>query len=240
MEREPRADKVAVVDEVRERFEGASAVVLTEYRGINVAAMQQLRRSLREAGGEYKVYKNTLVRLAIAESDVEGLSELLVGPTALAFVDDDAAAVAKALRDFAGTNDKLVIKGALLGDQLIDEAGVRALADLPSRDQLLAQLAGAFQAPMSKFAALLQAPLTKFAYGMQALIDQGGSADAPAPVADESPAPAADAPAAEADESPAPAADAPAAEAAAPAADDAPAEEAAEAAADVATEESED
>ena len=209
MEREPRADKVAVVDEVRERFEGASAVMLTEYRGIDVSSMQQLRRALTEAGGEYKVYKNTLVRLAVAERGVEGLEEMLVGPTALAFVDDDAAAVAKALREFAGSNDKLVIKGALLGGQLIDEAGVKALADLPSRDQLLAQLAGAFQAPMSKFAALLQAPLTKFAYAMQALIDDGGAGTADA-AADAAPAPAEEAPAEEA----------------APAEDAAPAEEA--------------
>lgn len=209
MEREPRADKVAVVDEVRERFEGASAVMLTEYRGIDVSSMQQLRRALTEAGGEYKVYKNTLVRLAVAERGVEGLEEMLVGPTALAFVDDDAAAVAKALREFAGSNDNLVIKGALLGDQLIDEAGVKALADLPSRDQLLAQLAGAFQAPMSKFAALLQAPLTKFAYAMQALIDDGGAGTADA-AADAAPAPAEEAPAEEA----------------APAEDAAPAEEA--------------
>jgi large subunit ribosomal protein L10 len=180
MEREPRAEKVAVVDEVRERFDKSTAVVLTEYRGINVAAMEDLRRKLREAGGDYKVYKNTLVRLAVAERNIDGLADLLVGPTALAFVDDDAAAVAKALKDFAGTNDKMIIKGALLGDQMIDEAGVRALADLPSRDQLLAQIAGAFQAPMSKFAALLQAPITKFAYGLQALIQEGGASGAPA------------------------------------------------------------
>jgi len=178
MEREPRAEKVAVVDEVRERFDGAGAVVLTEYRGIDVTAMQTLRRSLREAGGEYKIYKNTLVRLAIAERNIDGLTDLISGPTAIAFVDNDAAAVAKALRDFAKDNDHLIIKGALLGDQLIDEAGVLALADLPSRDQLLGQLAGAFQAPMSKFAALLQAPITKFAYGLQALIAEGGDADA--------------------------------------------------------------
>jgi large subunit ribosomal protein L10 len=170
MEREPRAEKVAVVDEVRERFDKSTAVVLTEYRGINVAAMEDLRRKLREAGGDYKVYKNTLVRLAVAERNIDGLADL----------DDDAAAVAKALKDFAGTNDKMIIKGALLGDQMIDEAGVRALADLPSRDQLLAQIAGAFQAPMSKFAALLQAPITKFAYGLQALIQEGGASGAPA------------------------------------------------------------
>ncbi len=214
MEREPRADKVAVVDEVRERFEGASAVMLTEYRGINVSSMQDLRRALTEAGGDYKVYKNTLVRLAVAERGVEGLEEMLVGPTALAFVDDDAAAVAKALRDFAGSNDKLVIKGAVLGDQLIDEAGVRALADLPSREQLLAQIAGAFQAPMSKFAALLQAPLTKFAYAMQALIDEGGASGA-APAAEEAAAPAEEAAEAPAEE--ASAAEAPESEEAAPA-----------------------
>ncbi len=178
MDRTPRAEKVAVVDEVRKRFDDASAVLLTEYRGISVTAMGELRRSLTAAGGDYKVYKNTLVRLAVADLGVDGLRDLLVGPTALAFVQDDAAAVAKSLKDFAATNENLIIKGALLDGQLLDESQVKALADLPSRDELLAKFAGGLQAPMSQFAALLNATMAKFAYGIQALIDAG---DAPAP-----------------------------------------------------------
>lgn len=175
MDRTPRAEKVAVVSEVRERFDESSAILLTEYRGISVAAMNDLRRSLTAAGGDYKVYKNTLVRLAVADLGVEGLSDMLVGPTALAFVKDDAAAVAKSLKDFAAGNDNLVIKGAVLDGVLIDEAQVRALAELPSREEMLAKFAGLLQAPMSNMAALLNATMAKFAYGLQALIDAGGA-----------------------------------------------------------------
>ena len=201
MERTPRPEKVAVVDEVRERFESAAAVLLTEYRGINVTDMSALRRSLRAAGGEYKIYKNTLVRLAIADLGVDGLTELMVGPTALAFVDDDAAAVAKALKDFQGNNDSLVIKGAVLGNDLLSEAQVMALASLPSRDELLSKFAGGLQAPMSTFAALLQATVSKFAYALSALIDANGGPVTPAEdeVAAEEAVPAEEAVAAEAD-----------------------------------------
>jgi len=187
MERTPRPEKVAVVDEVRERFDEAAAVVLTEYRGINVSDMATLRRSITAAGGDYKVYKNTLVRLAIADLGVDGLTELMLGPTALAFVAGDAAAVAKALKEFSGTNEHLVIKGALLGGELLSVEQVMVLASLPSRDELLSKFAGGLQAPMTQFAMLLNATMSQFAYGLRALIDaQGGVAEAPA---SEEPAP---------------------------------------------------
>jgi len=180
MERTPRPEKVAVVDEVRERFGSATAVLLTEYRGINVSDMATLRRSITAAGGDYKVYKNTLVRLAIADLGVDGLSELMLGPTALAFVADDAAAVAKALKEFSSTNEHLVIKGALLDGELLNVEQVMMLAKLPSRDELLSQFAGGLQAPMTKFALLLNATMSKFAFGLRALIDeQGGVPDTP-------------------------------------------------------------
>src|SRR5207237_4156578 len=152
----PRAEKVAVVNEVREKFSAAGAAVLTEYRGLNVAAISALRRSLREAGGEYKIYKNTLVRFAARDLGLE-IDELLTGPTAIAFVDGDAAAVAKALRDYARTNPALVVKGGLLGSKVIDAASVNALAELPSREQMLSQIAGLFAAPAQQFASLLDA-----------------------------------------------------------------------------------
>jgi len=173
MERSPRPEKVAVVDEVRERFDGAAAVLLTEYRGINVSDMATLRRSITAAGGDYKVYKNTLVRLAIADLGVDGLSELMLGPTALAFVADDAAAVAKALKEFSGTNENLVIKGALLDGELLSVEQVMVLASLPSRDELLSKFAGGLQAPMTKFAMLLNAT------GLRALIDEQGGVPEP-------------------------------------------------------------
>ncbi len=219
----PRPEKVAVVDEVRAKFEAADAAVLTEYRGLNVAATAQLRSALRAAGGEYKVYKNTLVRFAARDLGLE-IDDLLTGPTAIAFVQGDPVTVAKALRDFAKVNPALVIKGGLLGDQTLTEEGVRALADVEPREVLLAKFAGLLAAPMQQFAGLLAALPRDFAYGLKALIDQGGApgapADAPAP-ADEAPA-ADDTPAAEAD---APADETPAAEADAPA-DETPAAEA--------------
>jgi large subunit ribosomal protein L10 len=176
----PRPEKVAVVEEVREKFAGADAALLTEYRGMNVKALANLRRQLRPNGGEYKVYKNTLARFAARETGVEGLEQLLTGPTAITFVKGDAAAVAKTLRDFAKTNPNLVVKGGLLGTKVLDADEVQALADLPSRDVLLAQIAGAFQAPLVKTAGLLQALPRNFAYGLKALIDQGGPQGSPA------------------------------------------------------------
>src|SRR6478736_5388820 len=122
----PRPEKVAVVDEVRGKLEESSAAVLTEYRGLNVSATADLRRALRDAGGEYKIYKNTLVRIAAREMGLE-LDDLLTGPTAIAFVTGDAVSVAKALQDFAKTNPALVVKGGLLGDQVISDTDVKAL-----------------------------------------------------------------------------------------------------------------
>ena len=183
----PRQEKVAVVNEVREKFAAAGAALLTEYRGLNVAAISQLRRQLREAGGEYKIYKNTLVRFAARDLGLE-IDELLTGPTAIAFIEGDAAAVAKALRDYARTNPFLVVKGGLLGHKVVDAAAAAALADLPSRETLLARLAGAMAAPMQQFAGLLQALPRNFAYGLKALLDErGGVPMEPAsePVAEE-------------------------------------------------------
>ena len=180
----PRPEKVAVVDEVRERFEQADAALLTEYRGLNVKALADLRRQLKPVGGEYKVYKNTLVRFAAEEVGGSELTALLSGPTAITFVQGDAAAVAKTLRDYARTNPNLVVKGGLLGDKVLSAADVVALADLPPRDVMLARLAGALQAPLVKMAGLLQALPRNFAYGLQALIDQRGGAPA-APTTDD-------------------------------------------------------
>lgn len=185
---DPRPEKVAVVDEVREHFSGADAALLTEYRGIDVADMQALRRSLREAGGQYKIYKNTLVRFAARDLGLE-IEDLLTGPTAIAFVPSDGGGdpvtVAKALRDFAKGNPNLVVKGGVLGDSILSEADAKALADIAPREELLAKLAGLMAAPMQQFAGLLQAVPRDFAYGLRALIDQGGAPGAPAVEASE-------------------------------------------------------
>jgi len=219
----PRPEKVAVVDEVRERLSSASATLLTEYRGLKVGELADLRRTLRAAGGDYKIYKNTLVRFAVRDLGIEGVEELLVGPTAVAFVEGDAAAVAKALRDYSRTNPNLVLKGGVLGGKALSADETRALAELPSREVLLARIAGGLAAPMQQFAGLLQALPRNFAYGLKALIDQGGAPGAPAAAPAEEPAAEAaapetepEAPAAEAETTEAPAAEA-----------EAPAEEAA-------------
>lgn len=187
---DPRPEKVAVVAEVRERLSSSEAAILTEYRGLKVSAMAQLRRNLRDAGGHYKVYKNTLVRFAARDLGLTELEELLTGPTAIAFVDGDAALVAKALRDFARTNPALVVKGGLLGGNILSPERASALADLPSREVLLARIAGGLAAPLQKLAGLLQAVPRNFAYGLRALIDQGGAPGAPAASAEAPAAPA--------------------------------------------------
>ena len=230
----PRPEKVAVVDEVRERLDSTSATLLTEYRGLDVTAISELRRALRSAGGEYKIYKNTLVRFAARDLGLE-LEEHLTGPTALAFITEkpdgspgDAVDVARALRDFARTNPNLVMKGGVLGTKPLTADEARALAEVEPREVLLAKLAGAMAAPMVQLAGLFEALPRNFAYGLKALIDQQGGvpdtpaadepADAPEAAAE---APVADAPAEDTTEA---APEAPEAEAAA--ATDAPAHEA--------------
>jgi large subunit ribosomal protein L10 len=216
---EPRPEKVAVVSEVRERLSSSNGALLTEYRGLKVADLAALRRSVGEAGGEYRIYKNTLVRRAAAELELSELDPLLVGPTAIAFVDGDAVAVAKSLRDFARTNVNLTIKGGLLGTKVLSAADATALADVAPREVILAQLAGALAAPLVKMAGLLQALPRNFAYGLAALVEKR---QAEAPAAE---APEAEAPQAEADTAPAEADTAPAEPETAPAeADPAPAE----------------
>jgi large subunit ribosomal protein L10 len=174
---DPRPEKVAVVTEVRERLAAADAAILTEYRGLGVKQLATLRRSLREAGGDYRIYKNTLVRFAARDLGLGELETMLVGPTAIAFVEGDAVAVAKALRDFARTNPNLVVKGGLLGSRALSAADAGALAEIPPRDVLLARLAGGLAAPMVQFAGLLQALPRNLAYGLQALIDSKSTQD---------------------------------------------------------------
>ena len=192
----PRPDKVEVVDEVRERLEGSAASVVTEYRGLTVAAMAELRRTLRAAGGDYKVFKNTLVKLAIEGGDHAALADLLQGPTAIAFVEGDVSAVAKVLRDFAKANPELVIKGGVLDGSALTAKDLAALADLPSREVLLARLAGLIASPMQSMAGLFKAVPQSFAYGLKALIESKPAEEAAPAAADE--APAADEPSAEA------------------------------------------
>ncbi len=176
-----RPDKVATVDEVKSKVAGTSTAVVTEYRGMTVAQISNLRRQLRALGADYKVFKNTLVRRAIAGTQVEPMGEFLVGPTAIAFVDGDVSAVAKALRDFARETPKLIIKGGVTDGKLLSKGDLSALADLPSRDVLLARMAGLLASPLRTMAGLLKAVPQNLAYGLSALIDSKGG---PVAVAD--------------------------------------------------------
>jgi large subunit ribosomal protein L10 len=145
---------------------------LTEYRGLSVAELAELRRELAAAGGDYKIYKNTLVRLAIADGPQAPIHDLLTGPTAIAFVQGDVSAVAKALRDFAKNNPSLVVKGGMVGTGILSASDIDILADLPPRETLLAQFAGALAAPLQQLAGLVQALPRNLAFGISALIEQ--------------------------------------------------------------------
>jgi large subunit ribosomal protein L10 len=166
-----RTDKITAVEELTERFRASTATVLTEYRGLTVAQLKQLRRSLGTRA-TYSVTKNTLAKRAAADAGITGLDELFTGPTALAFVNGDVVEAAKGLRDFAKTNPLLVIKGGVFEGQAMSAAEVGRLADLESREVLLAKLAGAMKANLSKAAALLQAPLAQTARLAAALQDK--------------------------------------------------------------------
>jgi large subunit ribosomal protein L10 len=187
----PRPDKVAVVDEVREGLTGSAATLLTHYRGLSVTELAELRTKLREANARMRVAKNTLARRAAADAGIEGFEELLTGPTGLVFCEEDPVGPAKALRDFAKDHPELVVRGGYLDGAVLSEEEATKLADLESKEELLAKLAGLMYGALANTARLLQAPIEKQARLVQALVDAGGYAGAPAD------APAAEAPAEE-------------------------------------------
>jgi large subunit ribosomal protein L10 len=157
-----RADKQAAVAEIVESFNGAAGAVLTEYRGLTVKQLQELRRSLGE-NADYAVVKNTLAKLAAKDAGIDGFDDLLTGPTAIAFINGDVVEAAKGLRDFARANPTLVIKGGVLDGKQLDASEVARLADLESREVLMGKLAGAMLASLSQAVYLLNAPLAQAA-----------------------------------------------------------------------------
>jgi len=163
-----RADKAADVATIAEHFRTSNATVLTEYRGLTVAQLKTLRRSLG-AAANYAVVKNTLTKIAAKEAGVEGLDDLLAGPSAIAFIKGDPVVAAKGLRDFAKAHPLLVIKGGYMDGKTLSAAEIAKLADLESREVLLAKLAGAMKASLSQAAALFQAPLAQAARTIEAL-----------------------------------------------------------------------
>ena len=185
-----RPDKVAVVTEIADEFRGASASVVTEYRGLTVSQLTTLRRALGP-DVTYRVAKNTLVRRAAQDAGVDGLDALLTGPTAIAFVTGEPVDAAKALRDFSRTNQGLVIKGGFMDGNALSVDEVNRIADLESREVLLAKLAGAMKGNLSKAAGLFAAPASQVARLAQALADKR-AAEAPAAEANEAAAVAQD------------------------------------------------
>ena len=182
-----RPEKAAKVSELGQKFTDSAAVVLTEYRGLTVKDLQDLRRSLGD-GATYAVAKNTLALLAAREMGIEGIESTLVGPTAFAFITGDIAKVTKGLRDFAKAHPFLVIKGGVLEGKFLDAKAVLKLADLESREVLLSKMAGAMKGSLAKAAGTLAAPLSKSArlFGaLQSAAEEnpdliGGAGSAPA------------------------------------------------------------
>lgn len=168
-----RPDKAAAVEELRSKFSSSTGVVLTEYRGLTVKALKELRRSLGE-NATYAVSKNTLTTIAAREAGVAGIDDHLVGPTAITFIDGDPVVVAKGLRDFARTNPHLVIKAGVLDGKVLDADEVRKLADLESREVLLAKVAGGMQGVLQQAISLVSAPLSQAARLFAALQDAAG------------------------------------------------------------------
>ena len=180
--------KVATIDEVKAKVASTTTAVVTEYRGLTVAEISTIRRQLRTLGADYKVFKNTLVRRAVEGTDAEPMTAFLEGPTAIAFVEGDVSAVAKALRDLAKTSPKLLLKGGVMDGKALSAKDLIALADLPSRDVLLAQFAGALASPLRTMASLLKAVPQNFAYGLSALLDSKGGPVASASAEETEPA----------------------------------------------------
>ena len=175
----PNASNVAAVEAIKGRLEGSVAALLTEYRGLNVKDLGELRASLRGAGTEYKVLKNTLTGIAARQAGYEDLVALLTGPTAVAFVHGDPVEAAKHLADFARTHPALVVKGGVLDGKVLDADEVRRLATLESREVLLARLAGLLQASLTQAVQLFAAPLRQVATMTAALRDQREEAAGP-------------------------------------------------------------
>jgi large subunit ribosomal protein L10 len=181
-----RPDKAAAVAELTENFKSSNGAVLTEYRGLTVAQLRQLRTTLGD-DVNYAVVKNTLTKIAAKDAGVESFEALLQGPSAIAFIKGDPVVAAKGLRDFAKANPLLVIKGGVLDGKALDSDEINKLADLESREVLLSKLAGAMKAAPQQAVSLFAAPLSQAARLFAALQDKL-PADEAAPVADEAPA----------------------------------------------------
>jgi large subunit ribosomal protein L10 len=176
----PTQEKIETVEDLKMRLDGVKTVVLAEYRGLTVLQLSDLRKQLRAVSAEYKIVKNRLARLAIASSSAAGLGAGLKGPTGMVLAKGDPVSVAKTLQTFARTNQALVVKIGVVDGQMLEPAGLKALADMPSREALRAQIVGTLTGPLTQLVGLLQAPQRELAY----ILDQRGkNAEAPAATA---------------------------------------------------------
>jgi large subunit ribosomal protein L10 len=160
----PTAEKAGTIEELRKRLGGATAAVLTEYRGLTVQQLSELRKQLKAASAEYRVVKNRLARVAIEGSPLASLRPHLTGPIGVVIARKDPAVVAKTLQGFAKTNPALQLRVGVVDGQLLDPQGLKAVADLPSREALRSQLVGAIQGPLVQLVGLLQAPQRELAF----------------------------------------------------------------------------
>ncbi|BBZ26776.1 50S ribosomal protein L10 [Mycolicibacterium madagascariense] len=177
-----KADKATAVADIAERFKEATATVVTEYRGLTVANLAALRKSLGESA-TYTVAKNTLVKRAASDAGIEGLDELFAGPTAIAFINGEPVDAAKAIKTFAKDNKALVIKGGYMDGHALTVSEVERIADLESREVLLAKLAGAMKGKTSQAAALFAAPASQIARLAAALQEKKAAEGSPEPAA---------------------------------------------------------
>ena len=176
----PTQDKIETVEGLKASLNGVKTVMLAEYRGLTVAQLSDLRKQLKAVAAEYRIVKNRLARLAIASSNVAGLGSALTGPTGMVLVKGDPVSAAKTLQTFARTNQALVVKVGVVEGQMLEPAGLKALADLPSREALRAQLVGTLSGPLAQLVGLLQAPQRELAY---ILSQRGQGAEVEAPKA---------------------------------------------------------
>jgi len=167
--------KIQNVEEIKEKIEKAQAVVLVDYRGLNVEELTELRSKYREAGIDYKVYKNTMMRFAFKDSGLEEFNEFLKGPSAIAFGYDDPVQAAKITSEFAKEHGKLEIKAGIVDGEIIDVDGVKSLASLPSREVLIAKALGGINAPIQGFANVLQGTIRSLATVLNAIAEEQGA-----------------------------------------------------------------
>lgn len=172
----PSAKNTEALEQIKADLTDVQAVWVVDYRGLTVKESQELRRSIRESGAIMKVYKNTLMQIALKEMEMSEMDQVLSGPSAFIFADGDPVASAKTIRDFAKKNETLVIKGGIMDGGFVDADAVQKIASLPSREELIAKLLGSLQNPMSQIVRVLKGPAEKLARTIGAIADQKNAA----------------------------------------------------------------